>query len=119
MMNKTTNEILFDCQRNLLLSSRANPMTRTKVVNYILDYYKQNGREVNNNFSHDNWKGVACYLERYSKVDTKMVPVLGRHSWNPYLYSSFVIKETEEAVNVADFVILKDNRVFALNPKEI
>lgn len=78
----TTNEILFDCEVEILRDTPTHDLW-LKIVAYIQDYRLHDGKEVNNNFSHDNWKGVCCWLERYDKDLICMVPLFGRHSLRP------------------------------------
>lgn len=85
-MNRTDNEIMFRCERDLL-ADEENSIG--EVSEFIHDYYINKGKEVNNNFSFDNWKLVACWLEKfaspphYPPIMIKTVPVWGRHSWRP------------------------------------
>lgn len=78
----TNNDILFDCQIDLIKGS-ITPSTKVTILRFILDYRFTKGKELNNNFSHDNWKGVACWLKRFEKDNLSSVPLLGRHSWRP------------------------------------
>jgi len=84
-MNRTSNEILFDCEADILNNVYSHN-TEIKIIKYISDYYFHEGREVNNNFSHDNWKGVACWIKtcpREIPVKQKDIPLFGRHSLRP------------------------------------
>jgi hypothetical protein len=85
-MNKTDNKILFNCQEDILNN---RPDHYFDVFDFIQDYYVNEAEEINNNFSHDNWKGVACWLETFYPNKIKEIPVFGRHSWRPDNFSLF------------------------------
>ena len=55
MLNRTENDILFDCQIDIIKGHQMIKM-HTAVYDFIDDYYNNEGVEINNNFSHDNWK---------------------------------------------------------------
>lgn len=80
--NRTENHILFDCEVELL-NNQDTDVVRRRVNDFIEDYYANDGEEVNNNFSHDNWKGVACWCKRFDQRLYKMIPLFARHAWRP------------------------------------
>jgi|AntAceMinimDraft_6_1070360.scaffolds.fasta_scaffold14336_1 hypothetical protein len=87
-MNRSENDILFDCQEDILLG-----FSRTKTVKSVMsftnDYKNNNGEEVNNNFSHDNWLGIACWGQKFSTRTIEKLPVFGRHSLRPDNFAFF------------------------------
>ena len=86
-LNSTDNAILFDCEEDLLLGTTKYS---ENISEYLRDYELHKGIEVNNNFSHDNWKGVACWLEVNRPYDLKRVPIFGRHTWRPDNLALFI-----------------------------
>ncbi len=82
---------MFLCERDILLNE---PRHNSEVFNYLQDYWKHNGKEVNNNFSHDNLTLVACWCKLFAPKWLKKVPLFGRHTWRPdnfffFLYVKF------------------------------
>lgn len=78
-MNRTDNEIMFQCEVDILKNS---PDHADEVHSFILDYILSQGEEINNNFSFDNWKLVACWDKKFENT-TEYIPIWGRHSWRP------------------------------------
>lgn len=84
-MNRSNNDIMFDCELDIY-SERPDHLNQVKA--FISDYYQYNGCELNNNFSHDNWKLVACWLNLFAKT-CKPVPLFGAHSarfWDNFTF---------------------------------
>lgn len=80
-MNNTNNDIMWDC---MVAIFRKQPMdVRTKVINFIVDYHVNEGKEVNNNFSIDNWQVVTCYCRIYVKSWMHQIPLIGHHTKHP------------------------------------
>jgi len=78
-MNLSTNEILFDCVADILNNS---PDHAQNVYDFVHDFHITGGKEIRNNFSKDNWIGIACWNEKFDRgVD---VPIWGHHMWNPF-----------------------------------
>ncbi len=88
MSNLSTNEILFDCQRDLLLNS---PISITQVNQFVSSYFEHNGNEqsAHQNFSHDNWTGVFCWFSIFDKKRMKHLPALGYHALHPLRWIFF------------------------------
>ena len=57
---------------------------------------------------HAGVEGVLCGFEIPHDLN-----VFVELTYNPYKYSSFVIKATGEAVSGADLIVLKDKKIFA------
>jgi hypothetical protein len=86
MTNRTDNEIMFLCEKDLLLN-KASVGTYSKVNNFIADWYANDGKEVNFNFSQ-------CWLKVFHPEQLGLVPIWGRHTWRPdnlamFLYFRF------------------------------
>jgi len=82
---RTENDILFDCQEYLLTDGKIPEFATigNKVFKFIDDYQHYKGKEVTQNFSHDNWKGVGCFLEYRKPLPKnafKDIPIFGRHT---------------------------------------
>jgi hypothetical protein len=78
--NRSENFILFWCQEDILNDS---PDHRTEVYAFIHDWKVTKGKEINNNFSHDNWTGVYCWVEKFEPRLMKTLPLFGHHSLRP------------------------------------
>jgi len=90
MINLSTNEIMFDCQEDLLenFDFNSHPIYR-----FIDDYHKYNGNEERawQNFSHDNWNLVYCWICTFQPNLIHRLPLWGRHSLHPIRFMSFFI----------------------------
>ncbi len=88
MISLSTNEILFDCQRDLLLNS---PISITQVNQFVSSYFEHDGNEQNaqQNFSHDNWTGVFCWFSLFDKSRLKHLPAIGYHALHPLRWIFF------------------------------
>lgn len=92
-MNLSNNDILFRCQYDIL-NGEPSLETVKLVRNFIVDYYQNKGKEVNFNFSHDNWKGVIAWAKVFSPELLKRIPIFGHHSLRPdnfflFLYARY------------------------------
>ena len=87
-MNLSTNEILFDCQRDLLLNA---PISTIQVRKFVKDYHTYNGNEgdAQQNFSHDNFTGVFCWFAVFDRQNIKYLPALGHHALHPLRWIFF------------------------------
>lgn len=84
---------MFLCEYDILNGSHG-PDSWVAVPNFAFDYHDNDGKEINNNFSHDNWTLVACWLKTFRPSFFYLVPIWGRHSWRPdnlafFLYIRF------------------------------
>lgn len=58
-------------------------------------------------------KNVHAFVTGFLSLEPVYLPSGYREAtYNPYLYDSFVDKETEQRINYADKVILKDKKIF-------
>lgn len=87
-MNRTENDILFYCQEDILRNRKTEKVEET-VTTFLYDYYLNNGAEINNNFSHDNFLGVACWAERFRPDIIAHIPTFGRHVLRPDNFALF------------------------------
>jgi hypothetical protein len=80
--NLSTNEILFDCQVDLLTSV---PTHSARVHDFVSKYFRYRGNEgrAHENFSHDNWTGVYLWAYNFDKKLLKTLPIRGYHSLHP------------------------------------
>lgn len=83
--HNTNNDILADTQVDILKKS---PESLGRIVEYMEEYELSGGVERKENFSHDNWKGVAAWQMLF--LNETKVPVFGRHSWNPVNFITFL-----------------------------
>lgn len=81
-MNRTENYIMWDCLIDIF-KGEATKETELKVALFIQDYYLNEGREVNNNFSIDNWQIVLCWTYLFRPEKKKLVPLFGHHTKHP------------------------------------
>jgi hypothetical protein len=86
--NRTDNEIMFDCQVDLL-KDWVTDSTYKQIVTYLGDFKANSGREVNYNFSHDNLKLIAAWKANFG-IDPIKTPLWGRHSWHPSNFCFFL-----------------------------
>jgi hypothetical protein len=70
---------MFQCEQDLLLNSPETDQY-LKVASYVSDWHLNKGKEVNNNFSFDNWKLVACWIRKFNPGAISALPLFGRHS---------------------------------------
>jgi len=94
-MNKTNNDILFECQLDIL-RDEGTPQTAYKIIKFGASYDLHNGKEVEFNFSHDNWTGVYCWLKVFDEESLRCLPLFGHHSLRPtnfffFLYAKYPI----------------------------
>lgn len=87
--NNTNNDILADAQEDILNNKTDNSI---KIYLFINSFKQSGGDEslAQENFSHDNWKGVAAWLAKNDPENLDEVPLLGRHSWNPVNFLTFL-----------------------------
>lgn len=81
-MNYSTNEILFDCEEDILKQDAGHLCN----VHLFLDLYREsNGDEavVKQNFSHDNFTGVYCWCASIMSHWVSHLPLFGRFSIHP------------------------------------
>lgn len=71
---------MFLCQVDIL---KNEPAHHREVFNYLEDYWANDGKEVNNNFSHDNLGLIACWCKLFAPKWLRELPLFGRHSWRP------------------------------------
>jgi len=88
-LNRTENHIMFDCQVDIL-NGLPTGTTRATVFAFINDYYINEGVEINNNFSHDNWKMVACWLKTFYPKELKKLPLWDRNLARPDNFCLFL-----------------------------
>lgn len=81
-VNYSTNEILFDCQKDLLENI---PSSTDRVNEFVRKYFRYRGNEgrAHENFSHDNWTGVYLWAYNFDKKLLKTLPIRGYHSLQP------------------------------------
>ncbi len=88
MINDTNNDILNDCQQAILLNDASKVSSAVSVFRF--HWINDKGVELNENFSHDNWKGVASFMAKFNPDLLSTIPVFGRHSRNPLNFLTFV-----------------------------
>jgi len=66
-------------------------------------------------------KNFHAYIlfENYSKIDVQDNCFLREVYYNPYMFDSFVYKDTEEKVLKLDRVLLKNNKVYSVQSCDI
>ena len=80
-INKTTNEILFDCEADILNNK---PRYTKRVFAFLKDYRETNGVETTNNFSKDNFVSIFAHTLIFNPKQKNMLPIWGHHMWNPF-----------------------------------
>lgn len=90
-MNRSDNEILFQCEADILNEKKEYHLD---VYRFISDWNINKGREINNNFSHDNWTGVYCWVNMFNKNLIEDLPLFGHHALRPdnfcfYFYAKY------------------------------
>lgn len=76
-INKSTNEILFQCEEDILL--RKEKHTK-EVLKFIADWTLDDGEELHQNFSHDNWTGIYAWCKMFKPDLIKELPLFGHFS---------------------------------------
>lgn len=81
-MNLSKNEILFDCESDIL---NQNPDSICHVHGFLEAYRNAEGNEeiAQENFSHDNFTGVYCWCVSFMPNWISHLPLLGRFSIHP------------------------------------
>ena len=80
-MSRTENHIIWDCIVSIF---KNDPTIATRqVVDFVIDYYRNDGEEINNNFSHDNWTAVLCWYHKFLPKRKTDFPLFGDHSKHP------------------------------------
>lgn len=77
--NMTENKIMQLCQYDILMGRDTHSLD---VLDYIDNYKMNKGRELDYNFSFDNWALVASWIKEF-EGSMSDVPLLGRHTWRP------------------------------------
>lgn len=80
-MNLSNNDIMWDCIVDIFNGELLHE-TYLKVLDFIRSYYQHGGKEVEYNFSHDNWTAICCWFHR-CYGDTSAVPLYGHHTLHP------------------------------------
>jgi hypothetical protein len=71
---------MFDCQEDIMKGS-ADHIKRVLDFSYNWELHK--GQELEENFSHDNWKMVCCHYKLFMPDSMHEIPLFGRHTWHP------------------------------------
>lgn len=85
--NRTGNEVLFSSQEDVYTNVNSN---EEHIVDFMNDWVITKGKETNNNFSHDNWKGAASWSSKFRPEYLDDVPLFGRHSSHPINFLTFL-----------------------------
>jgi len=106
-MNKTNNDIMWDCFEDILNGSNNN---KQRIAKYLLDFYRNGGNEINENFSYDNFALVACWLQVFKKESKGLLPSFGRHVWHPirfikFLWMKYPILSFLQFITIIDMII--------------
>lgn len=90
-VNNTNNNILFECQLDIL-RGESNIETYTEIRQYAHKWrmYCGDEGESGENYSFDNWIGVACWIQRYSYFLKSEVPLWGHHTLRPDNFAFFL-----------------------------
>ena len=92
--NRSENEILFDCEVDILNNKDT---ARIRIHDFYNDFIDTKGIEYHNNFSKDNWIGIFCWVKIFKdSYLEKKFPLWGVHMYNPFdaiffLYAYFPI----------------------------
>lgn len=106
-MNKTNNDIMWDCFEDIL---NKTPSYKKRIANFIYSFYKHKGKEVEENFSYDNWALVTCWLQTFDKDTKSLIPSFGRHVWHPirfikFLWMKYPLLSFLQVITVLDMVV--------------
>ena len=85
-MNRSNNDIMWDCLVDIF-DGKQNATSR--VDRFIMSYVLNDGKEVEENFSHDNWLAVLCWLHKFDDVKF-MFPTFGHHTLHPMNFIKFL-----------------------------
>src|SRR6056297_1905220 len=88
-MNRSSNRIMWLCFIDIL-NNRSTWDAAYKVQDFMDSYVEHEGREVEYNFSHDNWTLVLCWLHRFAPNRKKKVPLFGHHTKHPMRLIDFI-----------------------------
>jgi hypothetical protein len=91
-VNNTNNDIMWDTLV-LILQNHPTMEMIASIREYIKSYDMNEGKEVEYNFSHDNWTMVLCYLEKFHPELKPRVPLFGRHTVHPMKMNDFLWKK--------------------------
>ena len=81
MTPNSNNDIMWDCMESIF-DDKYSANLRVQVEDYLHDYEINNGKEINYNFSRDNFETIICFLKYFNK-DKDTVPLFGRHNLHP------------------------------------
>lgn len=109
-MNRTNNDIMWDCFVDIL---DGYPCSETiqEVYDFVRSYYDHNGKEVEFNFSHDNWFLVTCWLHVFQRTFKEVrVPSVGHHTKHPmrfikFLWMKYRFAYPLRAISILDMII--------------
>src|SRR6056297_3474512 len=89
ILNRTSNKIMWLCFIDIL-KGVPDPNTARYIHMFIDSYVKYDGREVEYNFSHDNWTLVLCWLHRFDPKKKHQIPLFGHHTKHPMRLVDFI-----------------------------
>ena len=87
-MNRSNNDIMWDCLVDIF-NEKISHKTFWSIQRFMSSYNKNNGEEVEFNFSHDNWFAVLCWLHFFGYTK-KGFPSFGHHTKHPVKFIMFL-----------------------------
>jgi len=85
-MDRTENTIMWDCLEDIFYRKAEHAQN---VKKFITLYYAYNGKEVEYNFSHDNWTLVMCWKQFFGVLKDDF-PIFGKHSRHPMRFIQYL-----------------------------
>ena len=99
---------MWDCMESIF-DDKYSTNLRVQIEDYLHDYEINNGKEINYNFSRDNFETIICFLKYFNK-DKDTVPLFGRHNLHPMRFIRFLWMKYDKlsflkVINILDIIV--------------